>query len=215
MTLLPPNATSLERALEQVMARIGEIDAPIDTLLDPATIEADWLPWLAFGLSVDGWDADWSDSQKRAAVAGSIALHRIKGTRASVETVLSRFDQLAQLIEWHEAIPRAVPHTFEIHLPMVTGTGVAAGGRRTRAAFAEAIIREVSRVKPLREHLTLVQSIIARGSIGIQGAARVATFTRNDAALTIDTSPAWAAYLQTEQGEPIEAGDGTYLDTTP
>ena len=96
MTLLPPNATPLERALDGAIARVSAIDAPIGTLFDPATIAAAWLPWLAFGLSVDSWDADWTEADKRAAVAGSIALHRTKGTRRSVETVLARFDQLAR-----------------------------------------------------------------------------------------------------------------------
>ncbi len=210
-SLLPPNATPLERGLEGASLVLG-LDLPAD-IDDPYTCPVWLLPWLAWGLSVDTWDADWSEADKRAAVAGSIELHRRKGTRMSVEQVLGRFDQLAHLVEWHEAVPRRTPHTFDVVVPMVLPNGTAPGGRRATAAFAEAIIREVSRVKPLREHMTVVQSIAARGSIGIQGAARVATFQREDFALTPDTSPEWAAYLQTEDGEPIEAGDGTFLDT--
>ncbi len=212
-SLLPPNATPLERGLEGA-SLVLRLDLPAD-IDDPYTCPVWLLPWLAWGLSVDTWDADWSEADKRAAVAGSIELHRRKGTRMSVEQVLARFDQLAHLVEWHEAVPRRTPHTFDVVVPMVLPNGTAPGGRRATAAFAEAIIREVSRVKPLREHMTVVQSIAARGSIGIQGAARVATFQREDFALTSDTSPEWAAYLQTEDGEPIEAGDGTFLDTRP
>ncbi|WP_240663459.1 phage tail protein I [Sphingomonas sp. UV9] len=106
MSLLPPNATLLERALEEATARIGAITAPIDTLLDPYLIPAEWLPWFGWGLSFDSWDADWTEAVKRQAVAESIALHRIKGTRASVEIVLRRFDQLAHVVEWFEAAPR-------------------------------------------------------------------------------------------------------------
>lgn len=213
-SLLPPNATPFERALEAA-ARSEAIDTPIDTLVDPARIDATWLPWLAYGLSVDSWDADWSEADKREAVAGSIALHRRKGARASVETVLARFDRLASLVEWHEATPRATPHTFEIRVPMVTDAGTAPGGRRATAAFADAIIREIARVKPLREHLTLVQSIAARGSIGIQSVARVVSLTRVDGVLKPDTASFWADLLQTQDGEPIEAEDNTLLDATP
>jgi phage tail P2-like protein len=212
-SLLPPNATPLERGLEGASLVVG-LDLPAD-IDDPYACPVWVLPWLAWGLSVDTWDADWSEADKRAAVAGSIDLHRRKGTRLSVEQILARFDQLAYLVEWHEATPRRTPHTFDVVVPMVLPDGTAPGGRRASAAFAEAIIREVSRVKPLREHMTVVQSITARGSIGIQGAARVATFQRQDFTLAADTSPAWASYLQTEDGEPIEAGDGTYLDTAP
>ncbi|RXD02487.1 phage tail protein I [Sphingomonas sp. UV9] len=211
MSLLPPNATPLERALEEAIARIGAITAPIDTLLDPYLIPAEWLPWLGWGLSLDSWDADWSEALKRQAVAESIALHRIKGTRASVEIVLRRFDQLAHVVEWFEAAPRATPHTFEVILPLSVG-GVAPGGTRATAAVAEAIIREVSRAKPLREHFRLVQLLAVAGAIGVMGGVRAVQSLRQD--LTLTTAPAapWDAYLQTEDGEPLEDDFGTFFE---
>ena len=213
-SLLPPNATQLERALEAGAARIVDVHAPAD-IDDPMTCPVEVLPWLAWGLSVDGWDPDWTDADKRAAVAGSIDLHRHKGTRMSVETVLGRFDQLARLIEWHEVAPRRAPYTFDVVLPMVTGGGDATGGRRATAVFAEAIIREVGRVKPLREHMTLAQSIVAGGFVGIQGVGRIFASVPADLDLTIDTSPAWGFYLQTEDGEPMQDDAGGFLDTAP
>lgn len=213
-SLLPPNATRFERALEAGAARIVDVHAPAD-IDDPMTCPVELLPWLAWGLSVDTWDADWSEQDKRTAVAESIALHRMKGTRHSVETVLARFDQLARLIEWHEVQPRRPAHTFDVIVPMVVD-GVAAGGRRATAAFAETIIREIARVKPLREHMRLVQRVTAAGAIGLQGVVRAVSYTRADGLMTIDTSPDWDAWLQTEDGEPI-ADDltGTFLDTRP
>ena len=98
---------------------------------------------------------------------------------------------------------------------MVLPDGTAPGGRRASAAFADAIIREVSRVKPLREQMRVVQQVAVAGAVGIEGVVRAASYTRSDADMTIDTSLDWAAMLQTEDGEPIEAGDGSYLDTTP
>jgi len=212
-SLLPPNATRFERALEAGAARIVDVEAPAD-IDDPLQCPVELLPWLAWGLSVDIWDADWSDADKRAAVAGSIALHRRKGTPLSVKTVLGRFDQLAQLTEWHEARPRRTPHTFDIVMPMVLADGTAPGGRRATAAFAEAIIREVSRVKPLREHLTMVQSIAAGGFVGIQTVARLFIEARQDLVLTPETSAVWATYLQTEDGEPLQDTDSAFLETT-
>ncbi|RMB26248.1 phage tail P2-like protein [Sphingomonas sp. PP-F2F-G114-C0414] len=211
MTLLPPNATPLERAIEAATARVGDVTAPIDTLFDPATIPAEWLPWLGWGLSLDSWDADWSEAVKRQAVASSIALHRIKGTRASVEIVLRRFDQLAYVIEWFEATPRAAPHTFEVMLPL-TVDGTAPGGTRATAAFAEAIIREVSRTKPLREHFRLVQLLAVAGTIGVMGAVRATQSLRQDATLTTAPAAPWDAYLQTEDGEPLEDDAGRFIE---
>ncbi len=171
------------------------------------------LPFLAWALSVDSWDPDWSEGMKRKAVAESIALHRVKGTRASVEAVLQRFDELLTVIEWHEASPSAIPNTFDVVLPLVTAPGEAPGGTRSTAAFAEAIIRDVTKVKPLREHMTLVQNLALEARIGLFGAARLTSYARSELALDIDTSPEWEFYLQTEIGEPIQAEAGTILDT--
>ncbi|HET9509999.1 MAG TPA: phage tail protein I [Sphingomonas sp.] len=214
MSLLPPNATKLERALEAGTARIGDIAAPIDTLVDPATIAAGALPWLAFGLSVDLWDAAWPEAVKRDAVATSIAQHRIKGTVASVEHVLARIDALARIVEWHDTAGRLAPHTFEIEIPLVTTPG-AAGGVRAGAAIVDDIIAQVGTVKPLREHLTVVQSLAMEGGVGVQGAARLAGYTRDEGDLTYDPSTAWDFYLQTEDGEPLQAEAGGFLDTAP
>jgi P2-related tail formation protein len=51
-SLLPPNVSGLERALEQASARVGDIPVPIDPLWNPATCPARLLPWLAWALSV-------------------------------------------------------------------------------------------------------------------------------------------------------------------
>lgn len=216
-SLLPPNATRLERALEAGVRLASPIDAAAlaEAIDDPMIVPAFLLPWLAYGESVDAWDADWTEADKRAAIANSIAFHRRKGTRASVETVLSRFDQLARLVEWHETVPRRPAHTFDVIVPMVLPDGTAPGGRRASAAFADAIIREIARVKPLREHMRLVQEIAVAGAIGITGVARAVAYTRSDADAVIDQSPDWAAYLQTENGEPVQSDDATFLDTRP
>ncbi|MDF2496064.1 phage tail protein I [Sphingomonas sp.] len=210
MSLLPPNATRLERALEHGIARLSDVTAPIDTLVNPQTIAASVLPWLAFGLSVDSWDATWPEALKRQAVAESIALHRIKGTRRSVEMVLARLDRLATIVEWHEDPARLPPHVFEVHVPLVE-IARAAGGKRASAAIIDEIIAEVGRVKPLREHLRVVQTLFAGGAVGIQGAGRLVSYTRDATDLIVDTSLDWDACLQTEQGEPLETETGSLL----
>lgn len=83
-TLLPSNASAPETALDLATARLADVPLPIRPLWDPATIPADLLPWLAWGLSVDEWRPDWPEDRKRAVVASSIEVHRRKGTRAAV-----------------------------------------------------------------------------------------------------------------------------------
>jgi phage tail P2-like protein len=210
-SLLPPNATPLERALESATARIGAVDVTTaSTLWDPATCPLALLPWLAWSLSVDQWDPAWPEATKRQAVADSIALHRIKGTRAAVDMVLARFDAVLDVVEWHEATPVAEPHTFETILS-VLGTDGSTGGDRATAAFAESIIREVAKAKPLREHMTLVQRLPLESSVGVVAAARVSRWQREPLPVVSDTSPSWATYLQTEDGEPLQSETGDYM----
>jgi phage tail P2-like protein len=214
VSLLPPNSTPLERALEQGVARLGEVPYPLEQVVFPQRSSAAALPWIAWGLSVDSWGEDWSEQDKRDAAAGSIALHRTKGTPASVKSVLTRFDRLLELVEWHQASPRAQPNTFEVRLP-IAGDEVEPGGRRATAAFAEAIVRDVARVKPTREHFILAQTLALTSEVGIQGAGRLADMRRADTIPDFDTSPAWGFYLQTEDGEPLQAEAGSFLDTAP
>lgn len=206
-SLLPPDATALERALESAALRVTAIDVPVQTLVDPVAIPAHVLPFLAWHLSVDRWESDWSEATKRDAVVGAIAAQRRKGTPAAVEDVLASFDDLLELVEWHRATPRAAPHTFEVRLPLD-----GKGGARATGAFAEAIFREVARVKPARSHGTLLQMAATAGIAQVLGATVTAGFARLDAAAVHDTGDIWARLLQTELGEPIESEDAQMLE---
>lgn len=79
-TLLPSNASPLERALALTIGRITDLPVQIDTLWDPARCPAALLPWLAWALSVDEWDTGWTEAQQREVIAASVDIHRHKGT---------------------------------------------------------------------------------------------------------------------------------------
>lgn len=206
-SLLPPNATRFERAVERALARMAAIETPVATLMDPAAIDATVLPFLAWHLSIDRWDADWSEATKRAAVASAIADQRRKGTPASVEAVLADFDALLTLVEWHRMTPRGRPHTFEIRLPLGS-----AGGKRATAAFAERIVEEVARVKPARSHGTLIQLAASAGIVQSLAAGATAGFARLDTTAVHDADPVWERWLQTELGEPIQSESAQLLE---
>lgn len=91
-TILPNNASQLERDLERVTAFP---DLPIDALAnltDPRRIDARFLPWLAFRFSVDFWNDDWSEEKKRDVIAQQFDLHRLKGTEAGIAGMLEVVD---------------------------------------------------------------------------------------------------------------------------
>lgn len=88
-TLLPPNTTPAERALEQSTARIGAVPVSIATLWNPDTCPLNILPWLAWTLSVDNWDSGWSETSKRESLRKAVEIHQIKGTVASIKAALA------------------------------------------------------------------------------------------------------------------------------
>lgn len=99
-TLLPPNATAQEIALEGATARIGEVPTPLRDVWNPDTCPAHLLPWLAWAFGVDEWDAGWSDDAKRATIRDAVAIQRRKGSVWSIKraVALAGFGD-SQLIE--------------------------------------------------------------------------------------------------------------------
>ncbi|MEX1197806.1 MAG: phage tail protein I [Pseudohongiellaceae bacterium] len=111
--LLPANSTALELAISEVSHR----DVPLRTrdVWNPTSCPAAVLPWLAWAWSVDDWDPQWSESQKRGAVAAAFAVHRSKGTPAALQSALDGIGYTETgLLEWFQESPPAAPYTFAI-----------------------------------------------------------------------------------------------------
>lgn len=207
-SLLPPNATTAERALETAL-RVDIDLAAVGTLWNPATCPADVLPFLAWGLAISHWDADWTEAEKRAAIADAIPFHQIKGTRAAVEQVLARFHPLLTVVEWWQANPVQPPHTFEVRAPAEIGADF------LTAETADAIIRDVAAAKPLRAHFDFVQVLEAQAAIYLAAGGMTGGFLRSRLTAVLDDSRDWGIVLQTEDGEPVFAPDGvTLLETS-
>ncbi len=87
-SLLPLNATPLERDIETVAGTATELPVPIPSLWDWETCPAEFLPWLSWTFSVDDWDSNWSEDQKRQSIKESYEIHVKKGTVGSIRRVL-------------------------------------------------------------------------------------------------------------------------------
>ena len=83
-TLLPPNHTQLEEAFDLSGARIDELAVDVQKLVRPWETPATHLAWLAWGLSVDLWEPEWSEEKHRALAARALPMHARKGTQASI-----------------------------------------------------------------------------------------------------------------------------------
>lgn len=127
--LLPPNATTQERAISLAVDRA--VPVPNATLWSPWTCPAGILPWLAWALSVDEWDSGASEDRKREIIAESIDQHRVKGTVYALKRALQ---QLGYEVEIDEQTGTA--YTFGLNFKV--GAGESAGGAVVDAAIAQA-----------------------------------------------------------------------------
>ncbi|WP_051311696.1 phage tail protein I [Zooshikella ganghwensis] len=148
MSLLPSNASPFERALEGSCARVSVIPARPDIIWKPDVCPELLLPWLAWALSVDEWDENWTSDIKRQVIKSSIETHLIKGTRKSIRLVLDALGYESDIRAWYELDPVGEPYHFE----------VMAWRRRGVPASKDTIKRMeklIHQVKSLRDHFQL------------------------------------------------------------
>ena len=89
VSILPPNSTRAERALESAVTRTSPDLSPIAALMNTETCPAPLLPTLAWALSVDEFDIGWPVHVQRGAIRESVEIHRRKGTVGSVQRALA------------------------------------------------------------------------------------------------------------------------------
>ncbi|GLO23554.1 phage tail protein I [Pseudomonas putida] len=112
MSLLPHNATLLERSLERA-GELGVDSEIIRGVADSARCPPNFLPWLGWALKVEGWEAAYTDDQRRELIREAIPVHKTKGTVGAIRRVLRAVRVNAEFKEWHQ-IPNAAPYTFQV-----------------------------------------------------------------------------------------------------
>jgi len=172
-SLLPPNATPLERRLAETNAAISDIPVTLDVLMDAHAIPLRFLPWLAWHLGVATWRDEWPEAVKRARVKTAISVARKKGTAEAVREVCASFGANVVMREWFETTPQGEPGTFEIILTVGSRDGVP-----VTAEYVSDIIAEVDRAKRGSAHYTLTQGYASIGTIGVAAGARAALYRR-------------------------------------
>lgn len=175
--LLPPNSTAAERSIDTTLARpVAALPLVHRALWDAATCPAEFLPWLAWTLSVETWNPEWSIATKRSVVSSAVATARHKGSKSSVVEALAAFGVDAHLVEWWQKSPKGTPHTFEVNISENASLSL---------AKKAAIESEINRTKPLRSHYTLNQDgISTSATINIVGAFVAYSWVRVDGTST-------------------------------
>ncbi len=127
-TLLPPNnRTALEIALEQAQGcGINNMPVPLRDLWRVDSCPAELLPWLAWTLSVDVWDDEWNEQQKRNVIRASVEIHKHKGTLFAVEQAIIALGVDANITEWWQDKAHIGRGRFHIDIK-ATDTGIDTG----------------------------------------------------------------------------------------
>jgi phage tail P2-like protein len=143
--LLPPSATEQERAISLATARLGDVPTGARQAWNPDTCPVELLPWLAWAFSVDEWDPNWTEAEKRGVINNSFFVHRHKGTIGAIRRALEPLGYLIDVVEWWETTPKGEPYTFSI----VMGTG----SKPVTPDLYDKVERIVLTYKNLRSHL--------------------------------------------------------------
>jgi phage tail P2-like protein len=92
-TLLPPNSTPIELALEQTSAARRPLPAHlVSDVWSPDACPAHLLGFLAWGLSIDLWDEKWPEAKKRQVCRKALELHQLKTTIAGIKAHVELVD---------------------------------------------------------------------------------------------------------------------------
>jgi phage tail P2-like protein len=170
-SLLPPNSSEIERSLETVSLRTTALPVDIRLLTNHDTCPVEFLPWLAWTLSVDNWQPYWPEAVKREQIKNSLAIHTKKGTVQSVRRAVDVFGSALALKEWWQSEPKGEPHTFT--LTLAVGASVP-----NTAQYQQDILNAVNRTKPVRSHFTLTAGLEAKANMGVIGVARSTLYRR-------------------------------------
>lgn len=115
--LLPPNSTRLEKSLAKQADRITAIPVGIAALHHVDSCPVPYLPWLAWSLRVEFWDATGSEAEKRQAIRDGRHFNLSRGTADALNYALQQVTPAYQLLAWHQLTPKGMPFTFTVQLP--------------------------------------------------------------------------------------------------
>lgn len=182
-TLLPPNATLLERSTEAATSRLGDVGVPIADMWNPQAIPENALPWLAWALSADEWDGQWPESVKRQTVSSSPQIHRLKGTVGAVRRALNDLGVSIDLLEWWQT--GGSPYTAEL-VAFASQNLDSTGTTLLTPQLQQQIVNAVERTKPIRAHIDLIVGVGMRDEMWLANAVSTLSCQRQTQTITQD-----------------------------
>lgn len=170
VSLLPPNATVFERALEAALVR--PVPVEIGNLWNPQLCPEAFLPHLAWSLSVSNWRDDWPVAIKRAAIAQALPTIARRGTIAAVRAGLLDLGVEVSFVEgWQVGGPS---FTFQL---LISIDQLLAANLPLSAAFANQVRTRTRDYAPVRCDFTVAYAQFVRPTVRI-GATMVSRYAQ-------------------------------------
>lgn len=142
-SLLPPSVSNFMRSAEAGTQRVTNIPVDLRKLWTPDECPLALLPYLAWALSVDRWDKNWSEQVKRQVIKSAWVIHRQKATIAALYRAVEPLGYVIKVTEWWEVDDP--PGTFRMDI------GVLESGISEEMYFE--LERLIADAKPTSRHL--------------------------------------------------------------
>lgn len=169
VVILPTSASELNRLMAATEVAFSDgIENFIGKMWSPYECPVEFLPYLAWALSVDLYEDEWPEEVKRDVIAASPIVHRFKGTRFAVERALKALGVTTKIVEWHLAEPVARRGTFEIKV--YANKHIVDGEVLLSAGLQKQIQKQVKAVKPKSRFVNLQIGAGYKNKIGVGNA---------------------------------------------
>ena len=133
----------LEQRAATACAVISDLSVPLRDLWNPWKCPATFLPYLAWAFSVDSWDENWSEQDKRAVISESFWLHQRKGTIGALRRVVEKMGYSMSIEEWWKFADPAGTFRLEVDVNDINLT----------SKMLDELIRLVNISKPVSRHM--------------------------------------------------------------
>jgi len=99
--------------------RMAALGTPNRDVTNPDRCPTHILPWLAWEMSVDVWNENWTEEIRREVIKASLEVHKRKGTLGAIKRALNafQFDDV-KVEEWFDY--GGNPYTFRVFIDIVT-----------------------------------------------------------------------------------------------
>ncbi|HGY4999105.1 TPA: phage tail protein I [Klebsiella oxytoca] len=155
-SLMATGSSQLEQRAAEACAIISDLSIPLRDLWDPWKCPVKFLPYLAWAFSVDSWDENWSEEEKRVVTSEAFWLHQRKGTIAAVRFVVEKMGYSISIDEWWQVADPAGTFRLEVD---VNDIGIT-------SRMLDELTRLINDAKPVSRHLSRFSvAVKVRGNI--------------------------------------------------